>query len=112
MSKADIVIRGKTISIACAEGQEDHIRELGQRFDARLKALEDAIGDVGDMRLLVAAGLSLVDELDEARSQSGNTAEVIDLDNRITLIERTAATALSDAAKRITKLAGRIEEAG
>ena len=111
MSKADITVRGKTISIACAEGQEAHIQNLGSRFDERLKALESAIGDVGDMRLLVAAGLSLIDELDDARNK-GADADVSDLDNRITLIERTAASALSDAASRITRIAERIEEAG
>lgn len=112
MSKADILIRGKTISIACAEGQEAHIEELGRRFDARLQALEETVGDIGDMRLLVAAGLSLIDELDEVSSQSPAKAEVNDLDNRITLIERTAASALADAAIRIHRIADRIEEAG
>ena len=110
MSKADISIRGKTISIACAEGQEERIQSLGKRFDERIKALEEAIGDVGDMRLLVAAGLSLLDELDEVRNGSPNSAEVVDLDNRITLIERTAAAALSDAATRINRIALRVEE--
>lgn len=112
MSKADIVIRGKTISIACAEGQEAHLQELGRRFNARIQALEETIGDVGDLRLLVAAGLSLVDELDEAKQQSVPSEEVSDLDNRITLIERTAAAALSDAANRINRIAEQIEEVG
>lgn len=111
MSKAEISIRGKTISIACAEGQEARIESLGRRFDDRLKALEAAIGDVGDVRLLVAAGLSLLDELDDARSGQVPTTDVIDLDNRITLIERTAAAALSDAAQRINRIATRVNEA-
>ncbi len=111
MSKADIIIRGKTISIACAEGQEGQLEELGRRFNDRLTALEDTIGDVGDMRLMVAAGISLIDELDEVKTRAGIDTEVADLDNRISLIERTAASALSDAAMRINKIAERIDEA-
>lgn len=107
MSKADIIIRGKTYSIACAEGQEERLEELGRKLNARLSALEDTIGDVGDMRLLVAAGLSLVDELESSTGSS----DVEDLDNRITLVERTAAMALSEAAARINKIADRVEEA-
>ncbi|MAI90617.1 cell division protein ZapA [Ponticaulis sp.] len=107
MSKADIIIRGKTYSIACAEGQKERLEELGRKLNARLSALEDTIGDVGDMRLLVAAGLSLVDELESSTGAS----DVEDLDNRITLVERTAAMALSEAAARINKIADRVEEA-
>ncbi len=110
MSKAEISILGKTISIACAEGQEARIQNLGERFDERIGALKEAIGDVGDVRLLVAAGLSLLDELDDVKSGSSLNAEVVDLDNRISLIERTAAAALSDAALRINKIATRVEE--
>ena len=53
----------------------------------------------------------LLDELDEVSNGSPNSAEVVDLDNRITLIERTAAAALSDAATRINRIALRVEEA-
>ena len=109
MSKADIVIRGKTYSIACAEGQEPRLMALGEKLNARLQELEATIGDVGDTRLLVAAGLSLIDELG---SDSSSSADMDDLDNRITLVERTAASALSEAAARINKIADRVDQAG
>ncbi|MAP96343.1 MAG: cell division protein ZapA [Ponticaulis sp.] len=110
MSKAEIEIRGKTYSISCAEGQEARLEALGRKLNERLSALQDTIGDVGDSRLLVAAGLSLIDELEDA-TQTGPRGEVADLDNRITLVERTAAAALSEAAHRITIIADRIERA-
>ncbi len=109
MSKADIVIRGKTYSIACAEGQEPRLIALGEKLNERLEALVSAIGDVGDTRLLVAAGLSLIDELE---SGDGSDSEFADLDNRITLVERTAAAALSEAAARINQIADRVDQAG
>ena len=65
MSKAEIVLRGKTFSIACAEGQEARLEELGRKLNERLVEMEETIGDVGDTRLLVAAGLSLINLLEE-----------------------------------------------
>ena len=65
--------------------------------------MEETIGDVGDGRLLIAAGLSLVDDLEAAQSMM-DKHEIDDLDNRITLIERSAAAALSDAAGRINAI--------
>ena len=108
MSKADIIIRGRTFTIACAKGQEARLQALGETLNARIKALEETIGDVGDMRLLVAAGLSLVDDLESAK-QKTTDPDIADLDNRITLVERTAAAALSEAAQRINSIASRVE---
>lgn len=110
MSKADIVLLGKTFSIACAEGQEPHLLKLADQLNTRLEALKDTIGDIGDTRLLIAAGLSLVDDLNEQATTAGSN-DSGDLENRITLIERSSATALNDAATRITAIAERIEKA-
>ena len=109
MSKAEIVLRGKTFSIACADGQEARLEELGRKLNERLVEMEETIGDVGDTRLLVAAGLSLINDL-EVGAAPTDAAEMADLDNRITLVERTAAAALSDAASRINSIAGKIEK--
>tara|TARA_B100000678_G_scaffold291211_1_gene306845 strand:- start:6691 stop:7023 length:333 start_codon:yes stop_codon:yes gene_type:complete len=110
MSKAEIEIRGKMFQIACAEGQEARLEALGEKLNRRLRDLEDTIGDVGETRLLIAAGLSLIDEA-EAASESA-APEVSDLQNRITLVERTAAAALSEAATRINLIADKVEKTG
>ena len=60
------------------------------------------------MRLLVAAGLSLIDDL-ESLQEKAPEADLNDLENRITLVERTAAAALSEAAQRINAIASRVE---
>ena len=111
MSKAEILLRGKTFSIACAEGQEARLEDLGRKLNERLMEMEETIGDVGDTRLLVAAGLSLINDM-EVSSPAPDSAEMADLDNRITLVERTAATALSEAASRINSISDRIESVG
>lgn len=98
MAKADIQIRGKQYSIACAPGQEMRLVELSKELDGRVADIEDAVGDIGESRLLMIAALALLDELDDARrSRPADPAR------------DKAAAALGDAASRIRALAERIE---
>jgi cell division protein ZapA len=100
MAKADIVIRDQTYAIACAPGQEDRLLALSKDLDARVIQIADAVGDVGDHRLLLIAALSLLDELEAARYGIATmSAPQID----------RAAQALDKAAEHIGALAGRIE---
>ncbi|GAB5458596.1 MAG: hypothetical protein Hens3KO_16260 [Henriciella sp.] len=100
MAKADIAIRDRTYSVACAPGQEDRLAALAKRLSARVEQISNAVGDIGDDRLLLIASLALLDELDAARR--GQTAAISpDIDR--------AARAIDDAARRIESLAMRIE---
>lgn len=67
MAKADISIRGRSFSIACAPGQEMRVQRLAEQLDARVRQISDAVGDVGEERLLLVTALALLDELDNAR---------------------------------------------
>jgi cell division protein ZapA len=39
---------------------------LAERFDAEVEALKGAVGEIGDTRLTVMAGIAVMDELTEA----------------------------------------------
>lgn len=67
MAKADITLRGRSFSIACAPGQEMRVQRLADQLDARVGQIADAVGDIGDERLLLITALALLDELDSAR---------------------------------------------
>lgn len=67
MAKADITLRGRTFSIACAPGQEMRVQRLAEQLDTRVRQISDAVGDIGDERLLLITALALMDELDSAR---------------------------------------------
>lgn len=107
MAKADLDIAGRRYSLSCAPGQEARIEELGGRFDQRVKEITEALGDLGPERLFLAAGLSLLDELDAQAVGVGVKA----LDDRIRSLENRAATLLTDAAARIEMLSRRVDEA-
>jgi cell division protein ZapA len=100
MAKADITLRGRAFSIACAPGQEARLVALSKDLNIRVEQISGAVGDIGDERLLLIAALALLDELDAARrGQASVTSPEID----------KAASALSNAATRISALATRIE---
>ena len=104
MAKAEITIGDKRYLVACEEGQEAHLNELGARLDQRLADMGEAMGDIGLERLLIAVAISLLDELDASESPLG----VAQLDHRIAEIENRAVHALADAAARIERISNRI----
>jgi len=67
LAKADITLRGRSFSIACAPGQEMRVQRLADQLDARVGQIADAVGDIGDERLLLITALALLDELDSAK---------------------------------------------
>ena len=99
MAKADIQLRGRSYSIACAPGQGSRIEALSKQLDARVTQIAGAVGDIGDERLLLITALALLDELDSARRSAPGSATS----------EARAAEALVKAASRITSLAERME---
>ena len=98
MAKADITIQGKLYSVACAPGQEARLVDLSRDLDVRVRQIAEAVGDIGEEKLLLIAALALLDELDEAKSA---TPAIAGADR--------AAAAIGDAAARIRALAERIE---
>ncbi|MEM7767562.1 MAG: cell division protein ZapA [Pseudomonadota bacterium] len=105
MARAEIHIRRKTYSIACAPGQEDRLSALAGRLDQRVEAIAQAVGDVGEERLFLIAALSMLDELDAAPGRGGAP----DGPSATTASEQQAAAALIDAAARIEAIAQRAE---
>ena len=107
MAKAELEIAGRRYALSCAPGQEARLEELAARFDQRVLELTEALGDLGPERLFLAAGLSLLDELDAQAVGTGAKA----MDDRIRNLENRAATLLTDAAARIEMLSRRVDEA-
>ena len=86
------------------------MEELAARLDDRVGEIVDTVGDLGELRLLVAAGISLLDELDHMRQETGS-GDQQDMEQRISRLERQAAATLREAASRIDDIAERVEQA-
>jgi len=117
MAKVSIDINGRKYALGCDDGEEERLLRLGQKLDDRVKMLANQFGQIGDIRLLVMAGITLTDELDEF---SGNIeAQVEKVTTNIRKESETAiaqseessqeATAsLMKAADRIDAIASRL----
>lgn len=113
MALISITINGRSYQITCDDGQESHLGELGAYIDRRVKELAQAVGQVGEPRLLVMAGLLIADELFEAKRQLTEAAERFDGGQHAPAAagEESMAEALEACARRIEDIAARLEGA-
>lgn len=119
MAQVNVTVNGRSYRMACDDGQEDHLSELGERFDQAIDELRRSLGEIGDQRLIVMAGILMTDRLDEAeRRLSGLEQEVQALkDNRRDMLarfgglEESFVETLESAAAHIERLAGRLRPA-
>ena len=66
MSQINVTINARQYRMACEDGQEAHLMRLAKDLDQRVAELRTRFGEIGDMRLLVMAALTVSDELVEA----------------------------------------------
>ncbi|MBL4852774.1 MAG: cell division protein ZapA [Robiginitomaculum sp.] len=118
MGKVNLEINGRKYALGCDDGEEERLTRLGQKLDARVRTLADQFGQIGDVRLLVMAGITMTDEMEEMRENLEGKAETATADIRrdsedalaaAQKSEITAADALADAARRIEKLAEKLQ---
>jgi len=99
MAKVDITVNGRQFAVGCEPGEESRLKELAALFDGQVSRLANHVGQIGDLRLFLMAGLVLADELDEAKSaapaSAGDEGES----------EARAAAALNRVAERLERLA-------
>jgi len=119
MAKVSLNINGRKYALGCDDGEEARLLGLGVKLDSKISELANQFGQIGDLRLLVMAGITLIDENDELRSGAKTHAHGLTEDIRkqaeATQIEAhhdkvKAADSLLDAAQRIEKLAERLSE--
>lgn len=119
MPEVNVDINGRKYRMACEEGQQKHLIGLAERFNSQVEALKGAVGEIGDNRLTVMAGIAVVDELAEAERR------IKDLEREVTILTRAGqevaaeietlearfAGKLSEAAKVLDGVAGALDEA-
>ena len=66
MAHVIVQVNGRPYTMQCPEGEEDHLRELAELLDAEVQRVKTTVGNVGDIRMLVMAGLMVADRLSEA----------------------------------------------
>lgn len=101
MAQVEVSINGRNYQIACDDGQEEHLAQLGDYIDKRVKELVAAVGQVGDSRLLVMVSLLIADELAETYADLKKATAAADGAVSAEQIEEKLAGVIDAAAARI-----------
>ncbi len=118
MTEVNVEINGRKYRMACEEGQQGHLIGLAARFNRQVEGLKGAVGEIGDNRLTVMAGIAVLDELVEAERQIGYLkAQVAELgaagqqlSDEAEEMEQRFAAKLDETARRLDAVATAIDE--
>ena len=97
MATIDIEVAGRRYSVACRDGEEQHLRSVAALVDRKAEDAAAALGSLSESRQLLFAALLLGDELKERQSGIARTEDP------------DTADALERVAARLESLAGRLE---
>ncbi len=120
MPEVNVEINGRKYRMACEEGQEEHLLGLADRFNHSIDALKGNFGEIGDNRLTVMAGISVLDELDAAERRIAQLQQDVadltqagqDVSAEAEQLEQRLASRLTEAARKIEAIARDIDETG
>ncbi len=118
MAHVIVQVNGRPYTMQCPEGEEEHLRELAQLLDNEVQRVKSSVGNVGDIRMLVMAGLMVADRLSEAiRRIEILEEQVVTMRNdhsnaeaEMKLVEQEYAERLAIASQRLELIAREINK--
>lgn len=112
MSEVSITVNGRSYNVSCEDGQEDRLKRLGKYLDNQVGKLSGELGQVGDLRLMLMAGLLVADELAEAQEKLTRAErEYGKLEKRLAQANEKAKAADEDAAAAVDAAAEKVQAA-
>ena len=116
MAQVEVTVNGREYLVACEDGEEDHLLELADYLSRSVTELAQSIGQVGEARLMLMAGLLIADELFDSRN-SVKTLEtkISDAksagDKTAGEVAKAANTVIDRLASRLDSIADRLQSA-
>ena len=77
MADVTLTIGDRRHIVACRDGEEDRLRDIAAKLDARWAAANRAAGGVGGERAMLLVALMLADDLDEAEARPPEGADAL-----------------------------------
>lgn len=105
MAQVVLKINGYSYTLGCPDGQEANLEALGAELDARVGSIRTQVGNLGEARLLVMAGIMLADELADLKRDAAPAKPPQGE------AEAATATALIGLARRLESVATRLGQA-
>ncbi|MGE0715162.1 MAG: cell division protein ZapA [Alphaproteobacteria bacterium] len=108
MPSVSLTVNGRSYTVACGEGEEERLQRLAGYIDQKATRLAGELGQIGEARLMLLAGLLVADELASAFEDIARLKKAADG-------QSGAADALGreidNVAQRIETIAARLEQA-
>ncbi len=119
MPLVNVMVNNRAYTIACDEGEEEHLKDLAVHVDEKCREVLGSVGQVGDARMLLMAALLIADEHHDltgkveagSRAAQDSSGEKQSLHLRAEQAEGAAADVLESAAKRLEDIAARLAHA-
>ena len=111
MPLVNIMVNNRAYTIACDEGEEEHLKELAAHVDAKAREVLGSVGQVGDTRMLLMAALLIADEHHELAGRPAGAGDKQSVHLRAEQSEKAAADALESASKKLEDIAARLAHA-
>lgn len=113
MAHVQVTVNSRSYTLACDDGEEEHLKQLANYLDHHIQELSETIGPVGETRLILMAGLMVADELSGAIDRLNKIEEELkdlkasrdDVTERMRKSESDTASAIDSAADRIEAIA-------
>lgn len=104
MAQVTVRINGYAYTLACKDGEEQHLLAMAADVDQRIEQIRHVAGQSGEARMLAMAALVLADDLFETRQRITDSATPIGTPTAPKIGRRIA-----KAAKRAEDIAADLE---
>ena len=122
MAQVTVTVNKRSYSIACDDGEEEHLRDLARYVDSQIGDLVGNVGQISESRLLLMGALLIADQLAEADERTAELkAQLDELMNarnaQVAAVDASPPTSpsadlarvIETATRRIEALAARLE---
>lgn len=113
-SVVTVRINDQPYQMGCDAGAENHVKTMAEEVNAILQELKQAVGAVGDTRLLAMTSIILADRAFQAEQAAGSSTAIASASAdtvRRKDEQARVAQAISAAAEEINHLASRLAKA-
>ncbi len=69
MPQVTVTINNRNYTVACGDGEEQHLLDLASYYDKQIRIISEEVGQVGDTRLLLLGALMIADQLSDMVSK-------------------------------------------
>jgi len=119
MPLVNVMVNNRAYTIACDDGEEEHLKELAAHVDKKAREVLASVGQVGDARMLLMAAVLIADEHHDLAAKIAAGAETANVSSgekqnlhlRAEQAESKAADMLESAAKKLEDIAARLSHA-